>query len=71
MKLTLLIALIIVLALVIVQNTAPVYARFLLFTTEMPIFVLLFLMATGGFIAGLFYAFVLKSKINNESMAEK
>jgi len=60
-KLVLLITLVISLILIVVQNTATVHAKFLLLTTEMPIFVLLFLMAAGGFIAGLLTGFFVKS----------
>lgn len=60
-KLALLIMLVIALILIVVQNTAPVHAKFLLLSTEMPIFVLLFLMAAGGFVAGLLTGLFVKS----------
>lgn len=60
-KLVLLIMLVISLILIVLQNTGPVHAKFLLLTTEMPIFVLLFLMAAGGFIAGLLTVLFVKS----------
>lgn len=50
----------IALVLVVVQNTAPIQARFLWFTTEMPMILLLFLTAAGGFILGLIVALLSK-----------
>ena len=41
------------LLLLVVQNTAPVPARFLWFKAELPTILLLFLAAVGGFILGL------------------
>ncbi|MFH2046231.1 MAG: LapA family protein [Pseudomonadota bacterium] len=49
------------LVLIVVQNTAPIQARFLWFTTEMPVILLLFLTAAGGFILGLIVALLSKS----------
>ncbi|MBU1054724.1 MAG: LapA family protein [Proteobacteria bacterium] len=51
----------IALVLVAVQNTAPIQARFLWFTTEMPVILLLFLTAAGGFILGLIVSLLAKS----------
>ncbi len=42
--------------LVVIQNTAPVQARFLWMTAEIPAIVLLFLTSVGGFAAGLLAA---------------
>ena len=41
------------LVLVIVQNTEPVTGRFLWFTAEIPVILLLALTSAGGFIVGL------------------
>lgn len=60
MKLVLLLALMLALLLLVVQNTAPVHARFLWFTAEMPVIVLLFLAAAGGFFSGLLVALFVK-----------
>ncbi len=49
------------LALIIIQNTAPVQTRFLWFTAELPAIVLLFLTAAAGFISGLLAAFMMNS----------
>ena len=49
------------LVLVVVQNTAPVNARFLWLTAEVPVIVLLFLTAAGGFVSGLLSALLVKS----------
>lgn len=46
--------------LVVIQNTAPVQARFLWFAAEIPAVVLLFVTAVGGFVAGLLAAFLIK-----------
>ncbi len=55
-KLGLIIGLSLVLILVVIQNTAPVLARFLWFSGEVPIIVLLVLTGAGGFILGLLVA---------------
>ena len=60
-KLALLVTLSLALVLVVAQNTAPIHARFLWFTVEVPAVVLLFLTAAGGFVSGLFVALLLKS----------
>lgn len=49
------------LVLVVLQNTAPVQARFLWLTAEVPAIVLLFVTAAGGFVAGLLVALLVKS----------
>ena len=46
--------------LVVVQNTAPVQARFLWMTAEIPAIVLLFVTTVGGFVAGLLAALLVK-----------
>ncbi len=46
------------LMLLVVQNTAPVQAHFLWMTAEVPVVVLLFLVAVGGFVAGLLVAWL-------------
>jgi uncharacterized integral membrane protein len=55
-KLGLIAGLSLVLILVIIQNTAPVLARFLWFSGEVPVIVLLVLTGTGGFVLGLLVA---------------
>lgn len=60
-KLALLLTLSLALVLVVIQNTAPVQARFLWFTAEVPAIVLLFLTAAAGFIAGLLVALLIRS----------
>lgn len=49
------------LVLIVVQNTAAVNARFLWLTAEVPVIVLLFLTAAGGFVAGLLASLLAKS----------
>ena len=60
-KLVFLLTISLALALVVVQNTAPVNARFLWLTAEVPVIVLLFLTAAGGFVSGLLSALLVKS----------
>lgn len=60
-KLALLLTLSLALVLVVIQNTAPVQARFLWFTAEVPAIVLLFLTAAAGFIAGLLVTLLIRS----------
>lgn len=59
-KLTILVAIGLIVMLLVVQNTAPVQARFLWMTAEIPAVVLLFLTAAGGFVAGLLVALLVK-----------
>ena len=59
-KLAFLLTLSLALALVVIQNTAPVQARFLWFTAEVPAIVLLFLTAAAGFISGLLVALLIR-----------
>ncbi|MDY0220954.1 MAG: lipopolysaccharide assembly protein LapA domain-containing protein [Desulfobacterium sp.] len=59
-KLALLLTISLALVLLVAQNTAPVHARFLWFTAEIPAIVLLFLTAAGGFVSGLLAALILK-----------
>ncbi len=47
--------------LVVIQNTAPVQARFLWMTAEIPAIVLLIGTAVAGFVAGLLVALLVKS----------
>lgn len=49
------------LVLIVVQNTASVQSRFLWFTAELPVIVLLFLTTAGGFVLGLVVALLVKS----------
>ncbi len=59
-KLAFLLILSIALVLIVAQNTVPVQARFLWLKSEIPVIVLLFLTAAGGFVAGLLVALLLK-----------
>jgi len=60
LKLILIIIFTIAVAMLILQNTARVQAHFLWFTAEIPIIILLFFTAMGGFVLGLFVAFFKK-----------
>ena len=62
LKVVLLWLLSIVFVLLIVQNTAPVRARFLWMTADVPIILLLLFAAAVGFISGLFIGLPMKSK---------
>ncbi len=59
-KWALLLTLGLALALLVAQNTAPVRARFLWLSAEIPAIVLLFLAAAGGFFSGLLVALLLR-----------
>lgn len=61
LKLVFILTISIALLLVIVQNTVPVQARFLWFTAEMPVILLLFLTTAGGFALGLIVALLAMS----------
>ncbi len=61
MKLVFLLATSLALFLVVVQNTAPVQARFLWLTAEVPAVVLLFLTAAGAFVLGLLVALIVRN----------
>ncbi len=63
LKIILIITFSIAIALLILQNTARVQAHFLWFTAEVPIIVLLFFTAVGGFILGLVVALLNKSNV--------
>lgn len=60
LKLILIVIFSIAIALVILQNTARVQAHFLWFTAEMPVILLLFVTAVGGFVLGFFVALLKK-----------
>jgi uncharacterized integral membrane protein len=60
MKLAVLLLISLGVVLMVIQNTAPVQARFLWLTAEIPVIVLLFVTAVGGFVAGLLAAFLIK-----------
>lgn len=57
--------------LVVIQNTAPVQARFLWMTAEISAIVLLFVTAVGGFVAGLLAALFLKRDQHSRSKPGK
>jgi uncharacterized integral membrane protein len=59
-KLVILLILSLALVLLVVQNTAPTQARFLWLTAEVPVILLLFLAAVGGFVSGLLVAVFIK-----------
>lgn len=65
-KLFFILALSLTLALVVVQNYTPIQARFLWFTAEVPVIVLLFLTAAGGFVLGLLVSIFMKSDAKSE-----
>ena len=65
MKLVFLLVVSLALVLVVVQNNAPINARFLWLTAEVPVIVLLFLTAAGGFVAGLLAALLVKSGVKS------
>ncbi len=67
LKLILIVIFSIAIALVILQNTARVQAHFLWFTAEMPVIVLLFVTAVGGFVLGLFVALLKKGNAKSRS----
>lgn len=60
-KLILVLTISIALLLVVVQNTAPIQARFLWFSTELPVILLLFFTTAGGFVLGLIAAILMRS----------
>ena len=60
-KLVFLLTISLALVLVVVQNTARFNARFLWLTADVPVIVLLFLTAAGGFVSGLLSALLVKS----------
>ena len=60
-KLALILALSLSLMLVVVQNTTSVQGRFLWFTAEIPVILLLIFTAVGGFILGLIVAMFVKN----------
>jgi uncharacterized integral membrane protein len=55
-KLVIILVISIALILIVVQNTAPIQARFLWLAAEVPAILLLFLTAAGGFALGLLVA---------------
>jgi uncharacterized integral membrane protein len=55
-KLALILGLSLALVLVVIQNTTPVQGRFLWFSAEVPVILLLVLTTAGGFILGLLVA---------------
>lgn len=59
-KLGVLLAVALALILLVLQNTAPVQARFLWMSAEIPAILLLLLAVIGGFIAGLLVALLVK-----------
>jgi uncharacterized integral membrane protein len=67
LKLILIIIFTIAVAMLILQNTARVQANYLWFTAEIPVIVLLFFTAAGGFVLGLFVAFFKKGSAKPRS----
>ena len=61
LKLVSILVISVILALVVIQNTTPVQGRFLWFTAEVPVIVLLFLTVAGGFVLGVLVAMFVKS----------
>lgn len=68
LKIGLMIAISVGIALLILQNTARVQAHFLWFTAEIPIIVLLFFSAVGGFVLGLIVAFFSKGNVKSKKI---
>lgn len=62
LKLATFLVLILVLVLLVAQNTASVQAHFLGYTTEMSLVVLLFLTGTIGFVSGLVLGLLVKNR---------
>jgi uncharacterized integral membrane protein len=48
------------LVVLVLQNNAPVHARFLWLSAEVPVIVLLFLSALGGFVSGMIATLLLQ-----------
>ncbi len=63
-KLVFIVVLTLSLIVVVVQNTAPVYASFLWLKVQMPIFLLLFFTLAGGFVLGIMVK-IFVDKTNN------
>jgi uncharacterized integral membrane protein len=64
-KLMFVLVLSLALVLLVAQNTAPVQGRFLWMTAEVPAVLLLFLTASGGFVAGLLVALLARGGSKN------
>lgn len=62
LKIIALLALGISLIIIVVQNTAPVPARILWYEAELPMIVLLFVVAIGAFVAGILSSMVRSKK---------
>jgi len=59
-KLAVLLVVTLTLVLVVLQNTATIQARFLWYTAELSVIVLLFVSAAGGFVLGIVAALLAK-----------
>jgi uncharacterized integral membrane protein len=53
LKLIFILVLSLIIALIVIQNTAPIQAHFLWITVRMPVILLLLLTAMGGFVLGI------------------
>jgi len=62
MKLMLVLVLVVALSALVLQNRAAVQVHFLWLTGEMPVVLLLFLTAAGGFVLGVLTSLLLKSR---------
>ncbi len=67
LRMLLLLAIGLALVLVVAQNSAPVRAHFLWMTAELPVFVMLFLTASAGFVAGLLVAVSVRGRAKPRS----
>lgn len=67
-KQVILVVLGVLLAVVILQNTAPVRIQFLWMSGQMATFLLLFLTAVGGFIMGVIVALLMKGSSRNREI---
>lgn len=65
-KLVILLILSLALVLVVAQNTGPTLAHFLWLTAEVPVILLLFLTAAGGFVAGLLVSLLVKDEAKSK-----
>ena len=67
MKLVLILTLSLFLMIIVVQNTTSVQGRFLWFTAEMPVILLLVVTAAVGFVLGLIVTMFMKNSTKSKS----
>ena len=71
MKLVLILTLSLFLMIIVVQNTTSVQGRFLWFTAEMPVILLLVVTAAVGFVLGLIVTMFMKNSTKSKSYTSK